>query len=410
MSAVVSYSLFIAEMSRRRVAAGFVAAVVVAAVGGWVAGRQISTPAEIAALTAAPEPSPILVPVERRVLTADIVTRGTGRYGAPREVSVPPTPLAPSPAIVTELPPIGTVVEEGEVLLKVSGRPVVVLEGSTPSYRDLGRGMFGDDVAQLEAALERLGHDPGPVDGRYDGLTEAAIRRLFDEIGSEPAVVRADQLRELMPATASAYPGSTPDPGLMVAATEIYFTPSVPLRVAEVGTGVGRAAEGPILLVTDATVAIDGAVPVEQSGLISVGMPVRIDEPDLGIEASGVVANVADGPGTDGADGFHVHFEVAVADAPPSVVNASVRLSIATESTADEVTVVPVAALYLTADGESVVRVQRGDAMATVAVRPGLTARGLVEVEAIDGELAAGDLVVIGIDDPAPDESGAGGG
>lgn len=397
-------------MSRRRVAAGFVAAVVAAAVGGWVAGRQLSTPAEIAAQTAAPDPTPILVPVERRVLTADIVTRGTGRYGAPREVAVPPTPLAPTPAIVTELPPVGTVVGEGEVLLKISGRPVVVLEGSTPSYRDLGRGVSGDDVTQLEAALERLGHDPGPVDGRYDRSTEAAVERMYDALGSEPAVVGADQLRALMPATSSAYRGSTPEPGLMIAASEIFFTPSVPVRVSEVGAGLGRAPDGPILFVTDATVAIDGAVPIEQSSLLSVGMPVRIDEPDLGIEATGVVAKVADGPGTDGADGFHVHFEVAVDDAPPSVVNASVRLSIATESTADEVLVVPVAALYLTADGESVLRVQRGDGFATVAVRPGLSARGLVEVEAIGGELSAGDLVVIGIDEPGADEAGAGGG
>jgi len=357
---------------------------------------------------APPEPSPILVPVERQVLTADVVTRGTGRYGTPREVSVAPSPLAPSPAIVTGLPPIGTVVAEGEVLFEVSGRPVVVLEGSAPSFRDLGPGMSGDDVAQLEAALDRLGHEPGPVDGRYDRSTEAAVQRLYEAIGSQPAVVRAAQLGDLVPAAASAYPESTPSPGVMVAAGEMYFTPSLPLRVAEVGTGLGRPVDGAVLFVTDATVAVDGAVPVEQSGLIAVGMPVRIDEPDLAIEATGVVAMVADGPGTDGADGFHVHFEVTVDDAPPGVVNASVRLSIATESTADEVLVVPVAALYLTADGDSVIRVERGGDLVTVAVRPGLAARGLVEVEAIDGELAAGDLVVIGFDEPGSELSDAG--
>lgn len=402
----------IAEMSRRKIAAGFVFAIIVAALGGWLAGRQITTPAEIAALTEAPEPSPILVPVERRVLTADVVTRGTGRYGTPREVSVPPSPLGPSPAIVTALPPIGTVVAEGEVLFEVSGRPVVVLEGSTPSFRDLGPGMSGDDVAQLEEALDRLGLEPGPLDGRYDASTEAAVRRLYETVGGEPAVVRAGQLAELVPAAAAAYPGSTPGPGVMVPAAEVYFTASLPLRVAEIAIGLGRPADGPVLSVTDATVAVDGSVPVEQSGLIAVGMPVRIDEPDLGIEASGVVALVADGPGTDGADGFHVHFEVTVPDAPPSVVNASVRLSIATESTAGEVLVVPVAALYLTADGESVVRVERDGVLTTVAVRPGLTARGLVEVEAIDGELVEGDQVVIGFDEPGaePLEAGADGG
>ena len=46
-----------------------------AAIGAWVAGSRIEAPAEAAARTAAPSPSPILVPVEQRVLSADVVTR-----------------------------------------------------------------------------------------------------------------------------------------------------------------------------------------------------------------------------------------------------------------------------------------------------------------------------------------------
>jgi heme A synthase len=52
--------------SRRRIVLlfGVLALVAVAAVGGWVAGNWIESPAEVAARTAPPTASPILVPVE----------------------------------------------------------------------------------------------------------------------------------------------------------------------------------------------------------------------------------------------------------------------------------------------------------------------------------------------------------
>jgi len=58
------------------------------ALGAWYAGSKIQSPAEMAARTAAPEPSPILVPVESRVLSSDVVTRGTVRFGLPQPISI----------------------------------------------------------------------------------------------------------------------------------------------------------------------------------------------------------------------------------------------------------------------------------------------------------------------------------
>ena len=50
---------------RRTVSLGLAAAVLLAAVA-WIVGGQIRSPAQIAAETAAPNPSAITVPVERR--------------------------------------------------------------------------------------------------------------------------------------------------------------------------------------------------------------------------------------------------------------------------------------------------------------------------------------------------------
>ena len=74
-----------AARSRRTVAVGLVAALLLS-VGAWVAGAQIRSPAQVAAETAAPDPSAITVPVEDRVLSSEVIVRGTVRYGSPQPV------------------------------------------------------------------------------------------------------------------------------------------------------------------------------------------------------------------------------------------------------------------------------------------------------------------------------------
>ncbi len=385
-------------MKRRRTALVFLAAVVLAALGGWWLGTTITTPAEIAAQTAAPEPSPILVPAERRVLSTDVVTRGTGRFGSPIEVGVVASLLKDSTRVVTGLPELGSDVAEGAVLFSTSGRPSFLLQGALPAYRDLGPGMIGDDVTQLEAALARLGHDPGPQDGAYDAATEAAVTSFYESRDHEPAIVSSSQLADVRPPESEIFDGSFPQAGVVVPADEVVFVPTLPVRVAEITTGLGQPVEGAVLMITDANVSIDGSLPIEQSGLVVAGMPVRIDEPDLGIQATGVVSQVAETPGTNGLDGFHVYFEVQVEDAPANLINASVRLTIPIESTSDQVLVVPVTALTLAPDGASQVQVDRNGTLRSLAVSPGLSAQGFVEVTPIDGELAEGDMVLVGYD------------
>lgn len=75
---------------RRNTTVGIGLAIVVlgSSGAGVAAGRQIRSPAEIAARTAPPVPSLIPVPVEKRTLSSDVVARGTVRYGAPRPVSL----------------------------------------------------------------------------------------------------------------------------------------------------------------------------------------------------------------------------------------------------------------------------------------------------------------------------------
>ena len=154
-------------MSRKRFSTLFLflVLVVVFAAGSWVAGLSIQSPAEMAARTAPPTPSPILVPVEQRVLASAVVTRGTARFGLPQSIAIVPSALKPKAAVITMLPARNAPVNEGMCCSARRRRPVFVLQGKIPAYRDLIPGNSGEDVLQLERGLERLGLATGAVDG-----------------------------------------------------------------------------------------------------------------------------------------------------------------------------------------------------------------------------------------------------
>lgn len=418
--------------------------VVLLAVFSWVAGSKIQSPAEAAARTAPPTPSPILVPVEERILTSDVITRGTARFGLPQSISLTSSPLKHGVGVITTLPKRGEQINEGDVLLTASGRPVFLLQGDIPAYRDLYVGLSGEDVRQLEVALERLKFNPGLVDGVFDEETSAAVAELYTSAGYVPYSATSEQLAGLLTlenelalainekaaaenALAQAADGATESSDSVQTAKrevewltflvdrltqeveaarhkadsplpvdEIIFIPEFPVRVEETSVEVGDAASGPVMVVTNNQLAIDSSLPLAEAPLVKPGMAVTIDEPDLGLQATGVVSRVAGTPGTDGADGYHIYFEVLVDETSQTLEGFSLRLTIPVESTGGEVTVVPISALFLAADGTSRVQVEKNGKLDFVVVEPGLSADGFVEVTPVDGTLSAGQLVLVG--------------
>jgi peptidoglycan hydrolase-like protein with peptidoglycan-binding domain len=222
---------------RRAVGVGLAVAVLLA-LAAWIAGRQIRSPAQVAAETAAPAPGLITVPVERRVLSSEVIARGTVRYGSPQQVVLATSQVKQGigdSEIVTQPPRRGRRVGEGTVVMSVSGRPVFVLEGAQPSHRDLGPGSRGPDVGQLEAALARLGFSPGPVDGRYDGETGAAVAAWYEREGWEPFGPTDIQLEQLRAANAAA-----------ASARDLHLQARLAIRSAAEGVTPGELAQARI--------------------------------------------------------------------------------------------------------------------------------------------------------------------
>ncbi len=200
LSAAKGSSLVAVGVGRRQwLLVGVVGVAVVAGVVGFVAGRQISSPADVAAGVEPPEASLITVPVELRELASTVVSRGDVRLEGSVDVEIDASVAreAGGVAVVTAVTVgEGEVVDEGDVLIEVAERPVFALVGELPMFRNLGPGSQGDDVTQLQEALARLGFDV-VVDGTFGESTERAIEQLYLEAGYRALGLSDDEQAEL---------------------------------------------------------------------------------------------------------------------------------------------------------------------------------------------------------------------
>src|SRR5207248_3157627 len=99
--------------------------------------------------------------------------------------------------ILTTAPSKGAQLNEGDVAMNTSGRPVFVVQGERPAYRDLTAGVSGDDVRQLQGALNRLGFSHGAVNGTYDQGTASAVAAWYLKAGYAAQGMTDEQIAAL---------------------------------------------------------------------------------------------------------------------------------------------------------------------------------------------------------------------
>ncbi|MFJ5218620.1 peptidoglycan-binding protein [Streptomyces sp. NPDC088354] len=453
------------ESSRRKRLGTIVVAVGLVGAGGWFAGSQMQSPADAAAAHRPPKAEPVTVAVERRSLTASVVAQGSVEFASPQSLSLAGPVGSPDSGSggpgaddgvvqrVTRLPVAGSEVKEGDVLMQVSGRPVLVLRGSVPMYRTLGPGTSGDDVKQLQQALKRLGFSFGTVTGTFGQQDAVAVSRWYRSKGfraEEPGIADKQQLGTLEAAVTAAQqavlaatdPGDGTDTGgeagklqrkaaqqqldaansalsafqagygTKVPAGEVIFLPDLPARLDKVSVKLGDTPSGPVGTVTSSRVVVQAVVPGNDAKLLHKGMKAQVETPD-GKTAEGELVALGDdvpkndaGAGTDsggtsGGGSGDASAPVPVQISLPSGelaknANESAKVTIKVGASDGEVLTVPVAALHTSADGKARVQVRRGGEVVDVPVKAGLSAQGQVEVAPTGDALKAGDYVVVG--------------
>ncbi|MCT4356588.1 peptidoglycan-binding protein [Streptomyces sp. Je 1-79] len=431
---------------RRAVTALAVGAFALSGAGLWGA-TFVQSPAQAAAEAAPPEPDVLTASVERRILSDTVVTRGT--VSASQTVDIAPAASAAEggkPVVTKVLVQAGGTFRAGRVLMEISGRPVFVLPGTLPVYRDLKPGAHGEDVRQLQKALTGLGHGTGgDRKGEFGPGTKAAVTAFYASIGYDPVLVGGEggeggdpveaargQVKAAERALAGLTSGAAEKEasgdqltyaredladarqkladaeavsGPMVPASEVAYLSAFPARVDVVSARVGGDVGEKPMTVSAGRLVVKGSLAAHEKGLVRAGQKVRILSEATGVEATGVVASVSEAPvaaggGTDGEtpQGQGYALEVSPDKAlPATLAGQDVRLTVEAATSDGKVLVVPVSAVSAGADSRTTVTVLGKDGTRRrVEVRPGTSGDGYVEVSPVAGTLAEKELVIVG--------------
>lgn len=348
-------------MTRTRGALATVA-LLAAGVGVVVAASGADRPAAAAGV-----PTPATAKVERGSLSAVVFGTGTLTYRA-RPDGSPYTVVNQATGIYTQLPTAGDKVGCGQVLYRVDNRPVVLLCGSVPAYRELRMGVSGPDVRQLNRNLH--GRRAGDA---FTTTTERALQALQRRTGTQ--------------ATGALDLG------------DAVFLPE-PIRVAKVAADVGGPARPstPVLSATSDKLHVRVDLEASEQSGVKTGDRVQITLPGNTplkgkVAGFGRVAQAGQGAQATAAT-IPTFIDLDDARKAAGFEQAPVDVDITTKGVDDALSV-PVTALVGKAGGGfGVERVGSDGRRDLVGVRLGLfdTGAGRVEVE---GDLHAGDAVAV---------------
>ncbi|WP_162907960.1 peptidoglycan-binding protein [Allorhizocola rhizosphaerae] len=439
--------------AKRRIALLIAGGAGLLTVGGLLASMFVISPEQQRAEARPPGRTVLTSAIEQRVLASTVVTRGL--VGAARRVQV--TPVSAQGASITVVTAIhtrvGSSIQAGDVIVTVSGRPLLALPGPVPAYRDLRPADEGADVAQLQAALRTLGfYSGGDAVGRFGPATKSAVKSMYSKAGyavpdtggpggrgdkaalraADDAVLAAQRLVASLEGLIAADPTATPSPGEaslaeqlatartalnraakdradliastgpMVPLAEVVFLPAFPAIVEQLSAKLGEAVVAPLITLATGAFSVAARLQADQAPLIKGGMKVSIVSEAKGLTAEGVVESVGEltvdkGEGGPSGAPYFPMTVVPKADLPQDWNGLDVRLTVTAAQTSSEVLVVPVAAISASADGRTTVSVANPDgSQTTVEVRPGVSANGYVEIIPVGVSLQEGDRVVIG--------------
>ena len=311
-----------------------------------------------------------LAQVTKGTLSARTLENGTLGYAGDYQV------VNRAGGTATKVPTIGQVIRQGQVLYRVDGKPVILLQGATaPVYRDLYWGMEGADVRQLNADLVALGYattdELDPKSDYFGRQTYNALRELQDDVGLD-------------------------DTGKLDLGQAV-FLPTTQLRITKINavSGASVAVGTTVLQASSIDRQITVALNAGRQSEVAVGDKVTISLPN-GKTTPGVVSGV--GKVATKADD-KTTIEVLIKPSKPTETGqldqAPVQVSIVTD-TARNVLSVPVNALLALAGGGYAVEVVGADgARSLTPVKPGLFDDSAGRVAVTGAGLEAGQNIVV---------------
>lgn len=256
----------------------------------------------------------------------------------------------------------GATVTRGQALYELDDKPVTLLYGPVPAFREMRVGSRGSDVLELERNLVALGHGRGLyVDPRFDRATEAAVKRWQRSLNRTPTG--------------------------RVGKGHVVFQPD---RVTVVRADAALADQvGPdttVLTVASTRPVVRAELDQGDASLTAKGTKVEVTLPSGAVERGRVTGTVRpEDPADDAAARDGITVEVALDGGAAAVsgedARATASVRFVSESREDVLTVPVEAVVALRGpDGGYGLQLVEGRSSRMVRVRTGMTADGRIEV------------------------------
>ncbi|MFF8840825.1 peptidoglycan-binding protein [Streptomyces sp. NPDC015130] len=268
---------------------------------------------------------------------------------------------------VTVAAPEGRTLARGEALYELNDKPVTLLYGPVPMFREMKEGDRGSDVLQLERNLRELGWGAHLyVDARYGKDTEAAVKRWQKSLNREPTG--------------------------RVGKGDVVFQPGkVRVVSADAALADQVAPNGAVLTVASTRPVVRARLDQTDGPLTSRGTRVEVTLPS-GRTVAGQVAGTVRPEDTEAGAGAQDGITVEVvldggaanaASGEDAKASASVRF--VSEARKGVLTVPVEAVIALRGEnGGYGLQIVRGTGSTTVRVETGMTADGRIEVTGPD--------------------------
>ncbi|MYR84908.1 HlyD family efflux transporter periplasmic adaptor subunit [Streptomyces sp. SID685] len=294
-----------------------------------------------------------LPPHTERIVRGNLVTEavaaGTVQFTGARAVKNQLTGIA------TWAPSVNSVITRGKRLYSVDNKPVILLRGDLPAWREFKSGMSdGEDVRMLEQNLAELGYTGFTVDDKFSSKTEAAVKRWQKNNG--------------LPSNGKIELG------------RVVFTPgSVRIQSAEVRPGDSVTPAQDVLKVTGFQHLVSAQIPAKEEDLVVKGGKARIELAD-GKYVDGTITSVgAEKTAQDNKKVVPITVRPVSSQLLGDVQSADVVVVIR-HTEAENVLFVPVTALLPAQSGGYAVQLVTGGKVTVVKVKTGAFADGSVQV------------------------------
>ncbi|WP_037853546.1 peptidoglycan-binding protein [Streptomyces sp. NRRL S-340] len=269
---------------------------------------------------------------------------------------------------VTVAASAGKTLTMGQALYELNDKPVTLLYGPVPMFREMKAGDRGSDVLQLERNLRDLGYGANLyVDTRYDAGTEAAVKRWQKSLNRDATgrVGRGD----------------------------VVFQPG-PVKVVSADAALADQVgpDAPVLTVASTRPVVRARLDQTDGPLTARGTRVQVTLPSGKTVAGHVAGTVRpedsdSGGGAGAQEGITVEVVLAGGAKAASDEDPTVSASVKFVSEAHKgVLAVPVEAVVALRgeNGGYGLQIVRGTTSTTVRVETGMTADGLIEVSGRD--------------------------